>query len=57
MILQGDSKNEELLFSASSAAKCGLAFVLTLKKVFSERFHFKTNRNSIDSSKNRTNDF
>ena len=40
-----------LLLSASFTAKLGLVFVLTLENTFSQRFHFKTNRKSIGSSK------
>ena len=40
-----------LLLSASFTAKLGLIFVLTLENTFSQRFHFKTNRKSIGSSK------
>ena len=38
-------------------AKLELVFVLTQKNAFSQRFHFKSNRKSIDSSKNGTSDF
>ena len=34
-----------------------LVFVLTFENTFSQRFHFKANRKSIDSSKKGTRDF
>ena len=46
-----------MVTSASFTAKFELVFVLTLESTFSQRFHFKTNRKSIDSSKNSTRDF
>ena len=57
MIHQIDSKNEWLLLSITFAVKLDLVFVLTLENAFSESFHFKANRNSMDSSKNGTRDF
>ena len=57
VIHQIDSKNEWLLLSASFTAKFVLAFVLTLENAFSQRFHFKAYRKSIDSSKNGARDF
>ena len=48
-----DSKKEWLLLSASFTAKFRLVFLLTLENTFSQRFHFKGNRRSIDSSKKR----
>ena len=53
VIHQIDSKNVWLLPSASFTANCGFVFVLTLENTFSWRFHFKTNRKSISSSKKR----
>ena len=53
VIHQIDSKNVWLLPSASFTANCGFVFVLTLENAFSWRFHFKTNRKSIGSSKKR----
>ena len=47
-----NSKNEWLLLPASFSAKFGLKLEnKTLENTFSERFHFKANRKSIDSSK------
>ena len=51
VIHQIDMKNEWLLLPARFMAKLGLVFVLTLENAFSLRFHFKTNRKSIGSSK------
>ena len=48
-----DSKNEWILFSGTFTAKFELVFVLTKENALSERFHFKANRKSIDSSKKR----
>ena len=53
VIHQIGSKNEWLLLSASFTAKFELVFVLTMENTFSLRFHFKTNRKSIGSSKKR----
>ena len=44
MIHQIDSKNECLFLSVSSAAKFEFVFVLSQKKAFSEKVHFKANR-------------
>ena len=52
-----DSENEQLLLSASFTAKFQLVFALTLENDFSQRFHFKANKNSVGSSKNGTWDF
>ena len=52
MIHQIDSKYEWLLLSASFAVKFGLVFVLTMENTFSQRFHFKVNKKSMDPSKN-----
>ena len=40
-------------YNASFTAKFEFVFVLTQENDFSERFHFKLNRKSISSSKNR----
>ena len=47
------NKNEWLLLSARFTTELELAFVLTLEKTFSQRFHLKANRKSIGSSKKR----
>ena len=39
------------LYGKSYTAKVGLAFALTLKNAFSQRFDFKANGKSIGSSK------
>ena len=51
VIHQIDDKNDWLLLSASFTAKFRSVFVLRLVNAFSQRFHFKGNRKSIDSSK------
>ena len=48
---QIDSENDWLLLSVTFMAKLELIFVLTFENAFSESFHFKTYRKSIDSSK------
>ena len=53
VIHQIDSKNEWLHLPESFTAKFVLVFVLTLENDFSQRFHFKADRKSIGSSKNR----
>ena len=53
VIHQIDSKNEWLLLRASFTAKFGLVFVLILENNFFQKFHFKTDRKSIGSSKKR----
>ena len=53
VIYQIDCKNEWLLLSVIFTVKFELVFVLTLENAFPLSFHFKTNRNSIDSSKKR----
>ena len=46
-----NSENEWLLLFASFTAKFQVLFVLTVENAFFERFHFKANRKTIDSSK------
>ena len=53
MIYQVGSQNEWLLLSVTFTAKLELDFVLTFENAFSYSFHFKANRKSIGSSKNR----
>ena len=52
VIHQIDSKNKWSLLSVTFTGKFELVFVLKLENAFSKSFHFKTNRKSIDSSKN-----
>ena len=49
---QIDSKNEWLLLSVTFTAKPELVFVLTFENVL-RSFHFKANRKTIGSSKQR----
>ena len=46
-----------MLLSVTFTEKLELVFVLTFENAFSQSFHFKANRKSIGSSKNRTRDF
>ena len=48
---QIDGKNRWLLLSARFMAKFVLVFILTLENTFSQMFHFKANKESIDASK------
>ena len=57
MIHQVGSKNEWLLLSVTFTAKLELVFALTFENAFSQSFHFKANRKSIDSYKNGNRDF
>ena len=50
---QIDSKNEWLLLSVTFTSKLKLVFAFTFENAFSKNFHFKANRISIGSSKNR----
>ena len=57
MIHHIDNENEWLLLSVTFMAKFELVFVLTFENAFYQSFHYKANRNSIDSSKKATRDF